>query len=201
METLLDWLSSLSHWQIIFLVSGLLLQGAVFTVFPEEIIITSLGVLWSQGRVSFVESLLAVQLGMLPANAFWVFLGSKLGRKVLDRRPFSLLFSRESIDRASERIQKFGLWIIVITRFTPLIRGPMYFALGLSGVKISKFTPIDAASSCVQIPILLLVGYKLGQNSASLVQAYERIAVVFAIIFVGLLIFMVSRKQRNAKGV
>jgi hypothetical protein len=48
----------------------------------------TLGVLWSQGKISFLESVLFIQAGLLPANAFMVGMGKRFGLPLIHRRPF-----------------------------------------------------------------------------------------------------------------
>src|SRR4051812_33746886 len=63
METLIARLDLLEHWQIAIFATSLLYQGIFLAVFPEEVIITTLGLLWSQDRIGFFEAWLAVCVG------------------------------------------------------------------------------------------------------------------------------------------
>jgi membrane-associated protein len=161
LEAFLERLNGLSSWEIYLLVAALLLQGAVFTVFPEEVIILALGTLWAAGRVDPLGSLLTVQLGLLPANAALFLAGKHIGLPLLDRAPFCWLLKRGHVDRASERVRRHGPGIVALTRFTPLVRGPIYFACGVSGMSLARFVAADAAASLAHIPLLLLIGNQL----------------------------------------
>jgi membrane protein DedA with SNARE-associated domain len=152
------------------------LQGAVVAIFPEEVVIGALGFFWHQGRVSFLEGMIAVQLGLLPANLVLVLAGRYLGTRFLSRTPFGRFLRPDLIERALSRLKARGSWAVVLTRFTPLVRGPMYFAIGLSKTPLKRFCAVDALASCVQIPMLLIIGSKIGGACGPIVAACRHLA-------------------------
>lgn len=195
MEALLNQLAALDHWQIALLATGLLLQGAVFTIFPEEVIISALGVMWSQGKIGFFEAMVAVQLGLLPANAVLVFVGDRIGSKALSLPPLRWMLKPAAVESAAAKLRRGGPWLIAITRFTPLIRGPVYFACGVAKIGVLRFMRVDALTSCLQVPLWLIIGGYVGASSSSIMQAYSRLGMGMAVAFgMALLYFAFSRK-------
>jgi membrane protein DedA with SNARE-associated domain len=196
METLLARLDHLEHWQIAILASSLLFQGFFLAIFPEEVIITTLGLLWSQSRIGFFEAWLAVSVGMLPANAVTVFMGSRLGMKVFSIRPFRWILKKEPLDEALEQIRHYGKWIVFFTRFLPIIRGPIYFAAGMSQMGVLNFMRTDFMASWIQIPALLWVGCLIGKNATSMMDAYGKIGLFIGCMFAtGILIRYLMHKR------
>jgi membrane protein DedA with SNARE-associated domain len=179
-------IAGLNHWQIDGVVTWLLLQGAIFTVVPEEVVVLSIGVLVGRGRVNPIEGFLAVELGLLPANLVIVFIASRFG----DWK----FFQREAIRRALDTFKKKGKWIIFGTRFTPLFRGPVYASAGLSGVRLIDFFKLDASASLIQVPLLMTAGYWVGLHSGSIVDAYRTIGTAALIIASAALLFALTRK-------
>lgn len=198
MEALLVQLANLQHWEIALLATYLLYQGMVIAVFPEEVIIATLGLLWSQGRIGFFEALVAVWMGLLPANATTVFLGSRFGPRLLVIRPFCWIFKKEVIEESLFNMRKHRNWIVFVTRFTPMIRGPIYVAAGLSQIGILRFMKIDAIASCIQIPLLLMLGSWIGKGANSLMQGYQWIGIFMAAMLVSVFVvkWIVSRRKR-----
>jgi membrane protein DedA with SNARE-associated domain len=194
-ESLLLQLSGLVHWKIALIATGTLLEGAIFTVFPEEVVITTLGVLWSQHRIGFVEALVAVQCGLLPANLILVFLGNRLGTKLFGIPPFRWFLKPEAVARSLEKLRSAGNWVVFGTRFIPLIRGPVYFATGLSKFPSLRFFRIDFLASFIQIPLLLWLGATIGKNSSSILQAYQRVG-GFMVALIGLMAVISLAKSR-----
>lgn len=187
---MLDLIHDLSHWQICGLVIWLLLQGTVLAVAPEEIIFLSLGVLWSQGRVGFAEALTAALLGLLPANAGMVFVAGRFRR--------NSLVQKASVQRALELVRAKGRWMIFITRFTPLVRAPVYASVGLSGMSVLSFFKVDAPAALIQVPLLILAGAWIEETTGSIESAYKVIgigAATVAVIIVS--VFWVREKRRK----
>jgi len=173
MDVLLHQLSALNHWQIDSIAIVLLLQGAIASVFPEDVILLTLGMLWSQGRVSFLESFLSAQMGILTADAILVFIGGTAGPALLANPPLSWIVKKKAVDKALAKLKKYGKWMIVTTRFTPLIRGPVYLATGLSRFGLLNFMKLDAMTSVFQISLLLLIGRYIGKHSGSLSHLFH----------------------------
>lgn len=181
------------------LASGLLLQGAVLSLFPEEVIVTTLGVLWSQDKIGFIEAVVAVQLGLLPANLCWAFLGSRVGRRIFAIRPFCWMLKPSAIDSALCKLNRHGAWVVFFTRFVPLVRGPVYFATGLAQLPLKRFFLTDFAASCIQIPLMLLMGGYIGASSGSILEAYQRIGYLMAglVVLAALCALMKRRHEQN----
>ncbi len=158
MESLLHQLQQLTHWQIDLLVIWLLLQGAILTIFPEEVIMLALGMAWSQGRVGFFEAWLAVTIGLLPANAFIFSLSKYIGKGALKRKPFVWFVNADKVEASLEKVIKRRFWIVFVTRFTPYVRAPIYIACGLSPLKLRQFSSVDFLASLIHIPLLILLG-------------------------------------------
>ncbi len=189
MESLLARLGTLQHWEIVGLVIYLFYQGIVLTIFPEEVVVVTLGLLWSQDRISFLECMLAVWIGLLPANATMVFIGSRIGPKILKMRPFCWVFKKDAVNKYTSQIRRSGKWVVFGGRFTPLIRGPIYLAAGLSQMGVLNFMKVDFLASCIQVPMLLIVGHTVGKNADALMAVYDKIGIAVGIVFLNFLLW------------
>lgn len=184
---MLNLLNGLNHWQIDFLAMGLLLQGAVFAVFPEEVIILTMGLLWGQGRVTFPEALIFIQLGLLPANLAMVLIGKYLGNKKF--------LQKKRVREALQYLHRYGGGLIFVTRFVPLVRAPVYLAVGIAQYAPLSFVRIDAWASCFQISSLLLVGRWVGTHSESVMDAYKHIGALIASVMAVFLVILIARRR------
>lgn len=206
MESLLIQLSNLPHWQIALLATYLLLQGFFFAPFPEEVIITTLGLLWSQGKIGFVEAWIAIWVGLLPANSMTVYIGGRFGPNLMTMRPFSWVFKKDAIDEAMVQVRKYGPWIVFVTRFIPIIRGPIYFAAGLSKMGVPRFFRNDVLAACFQVPGLLLLGSMMGQGIGNMMEGYRRIGIFMGSLLLSVFTirwtvrWILNRKKQQALG-
>ncbi len=175
MEHLAERFADLGAWQIALGAMGLLLQGCVLPSVPEEIVLATLGTLVAQGRIPAPLALGAALAGLLPANSATAFLGS-LGRRRLARGGFlARPLASPRLAAAIASFRRHGPALVLVTRFVPLVRGPIYLAAGLSGLGVPRFLALDAAAALVQVPLLLWIGSRLGQG-ASPAEAWARIA-------------------------
>src|SRR4051812_49254828 len=106
--SLIEQLQNQSSWHIALIATGLLLQGAVIAVFPEEVIICALGVLWGSGKIGFFEAFVAVECGLLPANLALVLLGRHFGRRILTVAPFRWFMKEHTLEKVDRFRAKYG---------------------------------------------------------------------------------------------
>ncbi|HVP65910.1 MAG TPA: VTT domain-containing protein [Anaeromyxobacteraceae bacterium] len=180
MQDLLARFSDLAPWQIGAAATWLLLQGCVLPSVPEEIVIATLGMLASQGRIGFVGAFGAVLLGLLPANSAAVFFGSRLARGISRAGPLRHAFESGAVQEALASVRRHGRGLVFATRFTPLVRGPVYLACGASEMGVPRFFAVDSLAACVQVPLVLWLGARLGGGAASLAAAWQRIGFLAA---------------------
>jgi membrane protein DedA with SNARE-associated domain len=196
---LLSILAGLNHWQICGLVIYLLWQAVIIPSMPEEIMIPTLGILWSQGRITFWEGLFSVQIGIMVGDLILMSMGRFLGLALLKRRPFSMLAGPDTVNEATEQVRKRGAWLIFITRFTPMVRAPIFFAAGLSRMSPWVFFRSDYIASCIFIPGLMYVGMQLGANAHSLEQAFRILGTTMATLFVSGLTYAYFKEKKRAQ--
>jgi membrane protein DedA with SNARE-associated domain len=174
MEQLLAGLAHLPPWQIACAATWLLLQACILPSLPEEVVITTLGMLWSQGRIGFLLALGAVLVGLLPANLAGVLIGRRAASGLSRFRPVGRALASRAAQDALGALRRHGDGLVVATRFTPLVRGPVYLACGASGMRPWRFFRADALAALVQVPLLLWLGARAGASAGSIVEAFQR---------------------------
>jgi len=173
-DDLLPRISELSQWQIALAATWLLLQACIVPSVPEEIVTTTMGMLLAQGRITAPLAVASVMAGLLPANSAAVFIGSLARRRIGHGGFLGRTLSSPRVAAASEALRRHGPLLVVVTRFVPFVRGPVYLATGLSGLGVGRFFLLDAAAACVQVPLLLWLGSRLGEG-ATASEAWIRI--------------------------
>ena len=207
MNDLFATLSNLPGWQLALASTWLLLQAAVIPSLPEEVVFATLGVLWSQGKVDFLTAYAAVLAGLLPANAMAVLFGGLAERGLLRFGPVQRLIQSDAFRSARAAVVRHGRVVVAVTRFVPLVRGPVYLACGASGMTVRQFFVVDAMAALVQVPLLLLLGAKVGEGAGSLAEAWQRVGLVALMLLgaaVGLQVFRAVRgrlRKRAGEGV
>jgi membrane protein DedA with SNARE-associated domain len=180
MDDLLARLAELPAWQMGLAAAWLLLLGGIMPSLPEEMVVIALGVLCGRGRIGFLEGLAAVLAGLLPANLGAVLLGRLLGRGLSKLGPVARVLDAAAVQGALAALRRHGSAFVFLTRFTPLVRGPVYLAAGVAGMPIARFARADALAACFHVPGLLWAGWMLGRGAGSLVEALGRVGWVGA---------------------
>jgi membrane protein DedA with SNARE-associated domain len=190
-------LSNLPGWQLALAATWLLLQAAVIPSLPEEVVITTMGVLWSQGKVDFLTAFGGVLAGLLPANSAAVFLGGLAERGLLSFGPARRLIQSDAVRSARAAVVRHGRMVVAVTRFVPLVRGPVYLACGASGMTVRQFFVVDAMAALVQVPLLLLLGAKVGEGAGSLAEAWQRVGFLAVLLLATAAAVQVFRTVRG----
>jgi membrane protein DedA with SNARE-associated domain len=175
---------------------ALLVEGCFVAILPEEIIFVTMGYFCRQGRVSWPEAQLACQTGVLIANAVMMGAGRLVGSRLALIPPFRWFMTPHSLERALELVDRNGWKILAVTRFTPVVRGPVYLAAGLSKVPLRQCIAADAAASFFQVPLLLGAGY-FAFDRALVVLRESRIPIAIAGACV--LLFLLVRQARSRR--
>jgi len=198
MQDVLLRFSGLEGWQIGLAATWLLLQACVLPSVPEEIVTAALGMLWSQGRIGFATALFSVLLGLLPANSAAVFIGSRLARGMSRRGPFRRAFASPAVQDALASVRIHGRGLVFATRFTPLVRGPIYLACGAAQMGVPRFFAVDALAACIQVPLILWVGARVGRGAGSLAEAWQRMGFLSAgLVGIALAVYLLRRARRG----
>ena len=174
---MLEKLIGMSHWQIDLLVVYLFIQGAFFSVFPEEVVLPTLGVLWGQGRVGFGESCVAAVLGLICGDLILLTMGRVFGAKLLVKRPFSWLIDAETLASVLDKMKIYGPKLVFFVRFVPTTRAPVFFASGMARMPVRRFVMSDLAGMLIWIPLLIYVGHRIG-GTGSLDQAFHKLGLM-----------------------
>lgn len=135
------------------------------TLVSEDLTCLTAGLLIAQGRMGFAEGTLACLGGIVSGDLALFAAGRLLGRRALRWKPFARMVSEERLARASEWLAERGMSVVFLSRFTPGLRLPTYFAAGMLRTRPLRFALYFALASAVWTP-LLVGAAALGSNIA-----------------------------------
>ena len=120
---------------------------------------------------------------------------------LMGERLSSRFMKKRSVQFASEYLHRWGAWVIVLTRFTPIVRAPVYLAVGVSRFGVLRFFQTDGLAACVQVPLLLYLGKTIGGSNETVGAAVRTMGWIAGGLLVLTLLFTVlvdkSRKATN----
>jgi membrane-associated protein len=88
--------------------------------------------------------------------------GHFIGPKVF-KKPKSLLFNPEHLQRAHRFYEKYGGETIIIARFVPIIRTFAPFVAGIGRMSYARFISYNVIGGAGWVTLLVLAGYSIGR--------------------------------------
>ncbi|NBD39384.1 MAG: alpha/beta fold hydrolase [Verrucomicrobia bacterium] len=163
---------------------------AVGTLASEDLAGISAGLLAAAGTLGYGSAVLASFLGILIGDSLLYAAGYHFGRPLLEHRWARWFVPRHGLERAQAMFQRYGLWIIIITRFLPGTRAATYFSAGLLRAPFWRFLLVFALAAALWTPLLVGLAFLAGSQLRQFYGAYEVFALP-VLIAAGLLVYFV----------
>ena len=188
---------------IIFAENGLLIGF----FFPGDSVLFTLGFL-VQGAKSFklgIDINLVVLVLFIAAVA-GAYVGYAFGRKIgprLFKRPNSLLFRQENIQKAQDFYDEYGGKTIIIARFVPIVRTFVPLIAGIAKMEYKTFMIFNIIGGALWTASVTYLGYFLGAALTKMGVDVDKIILpIIALILVvsispALYHFLKDKKQRQ----
>ena len=143
---------------------------------PSEVILGIAGVLVARGEMSYWPLVLIATAGTTAGNYFWYWIGNTFGYERLGPfmhkhgRWFTVTF--EEVEKAARFFHRHGHWVILVMRFSPILRTIVSLPAGLAHMPLFKFLAFTFAGSLIWNAVLVQGGKWL----APLIERYESAA-------------------------
>ncbi len=212
-DQILVWFSQYAYQPltVYFTVVLFMLASSFGLPIPEEVTLISTGIVAYMGSrpdlypppydgaaVVGVKTAAAICFLAVFLSDFLVFsLGRYLGNRLIKTR--FLQKNRETFDKVSRWVQRYGMWAAGIFRFTPGFRFPGHFSCGMLGLKPRQFVAVDGLAALVSVPTQVILIASFGDKILGNLK--EAKLVLFAIIAVLVGIFFLRRYWDKRKTV
>lgn len=145
---------------------------AVSTLASEDLTCVAAGAAVRAGRVHWGPAIAGCFLGIYLGDlALWA-LGRFAGRAVLDWPLIGGRLPRERLSRYGDWFDRHAAGAIIVARFLPGTRLPVYFAAGALGRKGGRFALWTLVAALVWTPVLVLLAASLGESFAGAFRRY-----------------------------
>lgn len=171
----------------------------VFPPIPSEIVLPLAGFYVEDGRLGFVEALVAATAGATAGALLLYALGRWGGMPLVLRYRRVLRVSEAEIERADAWFDRYGDWIVFFSRMVPIIRSIVSIPAGMSEMPIIRFTLLTAAGATVWNTALIGAGYALGGNYEKVegvVGPLSRVILVVLVLAVAYVVYRWWRRRR-----
>ncbi len=168
----------------------LLVAIALATLVTEDLACIGAGLLVVEGRLDFSSALMACLVGLFVGDILLFLAGRWLGRPALSRAPLRWFLTPAKVDLASEWAEERGAWVILVSRFIPGTRLPVYFSMGLLHVSLFRFVFWFAVAVLLWTPLLVGATVLLGDRMLAGFDAVQRHTIP-VLLTVGVLIWLI----------
>jgi membrane protein DedA with SNARE-associated domain len=161
----------------------LVLLGLVLATFlAEDLTCIAAGLLVAKGTLTFLPAATACTIGIFVGDLLLVYAGRSLGRHAVERAPLSWLISPAALERAERWFEARGVRMVVLSRFIPGSRLPLYVAAGVLRAPIRPIAIALGIASGIWTPMLVGLSWMTGGAIAAWLERYEAWALTIVVV-------------------
>ena len=169
----------------------------VFPPFPGDATFLAGG--FVAGRRGFLLAwpIFAAWLGTFLAAAGLFLVGRIWGRLLLRKRFFARLLPQEQQERLERWFTRYGLWVILGSRFIPVVRSGIALAAGIGGLRPLSGLLGLAAGAFVFDALLVVGGSLVGEHWSVLASLVGTYGLILGAILTGIFIARAAFARRR----
>jgi len=124
----------------------------------------SVGLLIHGGELPLWVGLIGVYIGLFTGDVALYAVGRVFGRRILGWGPVRRRLPADRVDAIAAWINQRGWWLVLLSRFVPGMRLPVYMAAGAVGTSAVRFAVWTAVAVLVWTPVVVLTVFVLGEG-------------------------------------
>lgn len=150
---------------------------------PSELILGFSGFLVFAERMTFSGALTAGMVGGMVGSVFAYVVGSRGGRKFIDKYGKYFLIQKSHVDMAQRWFDKYGIRAVFFSRMLPVIRTFISLPAGFARVNFKAFLFYTFLGSLPWTAFILYCGVVFGEGWKQLLEMGHYAAIVFIVVF------------------
>lgn len=159
----------------------LMIALALATLLAEDLTCIAGGLLVLHHELTFLQAVVACFVGIVAGDLLLVAAGRWLGRPALRRRPLSWFVTPESVERSGRWFARRGPRVVILSRFIPGSRLPLFVAAGVLRVPIGPLAAALVVAGLIWTPALVGLSAATGGAIRGELELWERRALPLAI--------------------
>ena len=182
-------------WAYGFLLLSAFLENVIPPV-PGDTVVVFSAYLVGRGSLDWQPVYLVTCVGGTLGFMTMYYLGYKQGRAFFGRAK-GRFFSRQSLLKAEQWLERYGQSLILANRFLSGIRSVIAIAAGIGGMNWKRVAICGSISMGIWNGLLLYAGILLGQNWSEAVHFLEKYNLYWIVFIFLVLAWLVLRYRRN----
>jgi membrane protein DedA with SNARE-associated domain len=180
-------------------VAGLNIASAVIGAPGTEVTMLFAGFNVYQHHLTLVGILIFGIVGDLAGASIAYAIGYYGLHELLERPGSPIHISGRRLDTAQSWFERYGAWVIALSRLIPLLRAAFPYAAGISKVPYWRFLSFAALGSIVWIGGLGIVGDAVGSQWPSWRKHLEYVDYAVLAIAVAFIVYVIVRRARGGR--
>ena len=172
--------------------------------FPSELIMPLAGWMLIQAKGDSAWMVLLAgfygALGNLLGSLVAYWISMKGGRPLLLKYGKYVLITKDEIDRADYWFQKYGDWIVFVSRLLPIVRTVISVPAGISRMNLWRFSIFTFIGSYPWSLGLAYGGFLLGENWEDMRSVMRPFDIPIIVVVLGAAAWFVYRRVRAIRG-
>ena len=164
---------------------------------PSELILGFSGYLIFAERMTFVGAMIAGMIGGLAGSIFAYLVGSRGGRKFVDKYGKYFLVKKSHVDLAQRWFDKYGIRAVFFSRMLPVVRTFISLPAGFAKVNFKAFLFYTFAGSLPWTALILFAGMKFGESWKYLLEIGHTASILFVVICLAVVAVLYYRHKKK----
>ncbi|MGC4003084.1 MAG: DedA family protein [Pirellulales bacterium] len=169
---------------------------------PEEVALIFAGIAASQGEMNPWFAMLACLIGCLVGDSIMYWIGSRVGRRVMNSRtPWGRYSTPEREKLLEHLIHQHGVKVLFVARFLVGVRSPVYLTAGILKFPFRRFILADLFCAAVVILLFFGVSYYFGKDVVDWIRNAEyglTIVIVAGVLIGGIFAWRHYRRNKDS---
>jgi membrane protein DedA with SNARE-associated domain len=178
-ERLLDWLGSAPPLAVYAVLGVAAAVENIIPPVPADAVVLFGGVLAGRGTADPWLVFVAVWLCNVAGALLVYYAGLRFGPGFFSGRLGRMILHPGQVQRLSEFYQRYGIWVVFVSRFLPMFRAVVPVFAGVSRIGFWRTAPPLAAASALWYGALVYVGAAAGRNWEELMATFRSIGAWF----------------------
>jgi membrane protein DedA with SNARE-associated domain len=182
----------------------LLILGIIALPIPEETLMIFSGILMNKGNMAIFPTFIAALAGSMCGITVSYFLGTSVGKYVLERYGPWFGIKEARLHKAKEWFLHYGQWTLIIGYFIPGVRHLTGVTAGLSELPYKRFAIFAYTGALLWVSTFLSIGYFFSDACFTVFEIIDnnldnimQIAIFLAIVYIAVRIVFKLKKNRN----
>lgn len=174
LESLVGWIASAWGPLPYLFVFLLLLACGMGLPLPEDITLFAAGLFCYEYSGNVYAMIVICFIGVMLGDSVIFLLGSKYGRKLLQKKFFARVLHAERLETVERRLNK-GNYVIFLARFMPGLRAPIFFSAGTLKLPFRVFFFYDGLAALLSVPAIVYATYYYGEEVDGVIRIIKRL--------------------------